>query len=276
MSEISCSRLVLDEIIEDLPVGSLISPRNITTEYILQYVRAQSNSYGSNVEALYRLMDNQVEALEFHVIVAFGSPSLKKWQRSLSRSMILTCTPELCLWSSIRSGLLQAKSQGWFRCRKLWKSAPGNHDIPDFMKCWQLADFVKFRYFFARQKSIRSGLLQAKSQGWFRCRKLWKSTRSPKEELICCVLQFPVTAISRSDFSIPASFWVRKLVPFPTMPCTSRLESAGGITGTNMCVCKRACNTTYYVRLVQSTPFGTQFSKKPSRVGGVHVIYQSE
>lgn len=61
------SRLVLDEIIEDLPVGSIISPRNITTEYILQYVRAQSNSYGSNVEALYRLMDNQVEALEFHV-----------------------------------------------------------------------------------------------------------------------------------------------------------------------------------------------------------------
>ena len=61
------SRLALNEIIDDLPIGSTISPKNITAEYILQYVRSQSNSYGSNVEALYRLMDNQVEALEFLV-----------------------------------------------------------------------------------------------------------------------------------------------------------------------------------------------------------------
>ncbi len=59
------NRLELDEIINDLPIGSIVSPKNITTEYILQYVRSQHNSYGSNVEALYRLMDNQVEALEF-------------------------------------------------------------------------------------------------------------------------------------------------------------------------------------------------------------------
>ena len=59
------NRLELDEIINDLPIGSILSPKNITTEYILQYVRSQNNSYGSNVEALYRLMDNQVEALEF-------------------------------------------------------------------------------------------------------------------------------------------------------------------------------------------------------------------
>ncbi len=61
------NRLELDEIINDLPIGSILSPKNITTEYILQYVRSQNNSYGSNVEALYRLMDNQVEALEFLV-----------------------------------------------------------------------------------------------------------------------------------------------------------------------------------------------------------------
>jgi len=61
------NRLVLDEIIDDLPVGSIISPKHITAEHILQYARSQSNSYGSNVEALYRLMDNRVEALEFRV-----------------------------------------------------------------------------------------------------------------------------------------------------------------------------------------------------------------
>lgn len=61
------NRLALDEIIEDLPIGSVISPKHITTENILQYVRSQMNSYGSNVEALYQLMGGEVEALEFLV-----------------------------------------------------------------------------------------------------------------------------------------------------------------------------------------------------------------
>ncbi len=61
------SKMAQDEIIEELPIGSIISARNTTTEYILKYVRSMTNAYGSNVAALYRLMDNRVEALEFHV-----------------------------------------------------------------------------------------------------------------------------------------------------------------------------------------------------------------
>ena len=61
------NKMAQDDIIEDLPLGSVISTRHTTTEYILQYIRSQINSYGSNVEALYRLVENRVEALEFHV-----------------------------------------------------------------------------------------------------------------------------------------------------------------------------------------------------------------
>ena len=61
------SKMARDEIIEELPIGSIISARNTTTEYILKYIRSLTGSYGSNVEALYRLMDNHVEALEFHI-----------------------------------------------------------------------------------------------------------------------------------------------------------------------------------------------------------------
>ena len=61
------SKMAQDEIIEELPIGSIISARNTTTEYILKYIRSLTSSYGSNVESLYRLMDNQVEALEFHI-----------------------------------------------------------------------------------------------------------------------------------------------------------------------------------------------------------------
>lgn len=54
-----------DSIIETLDIGSVIHPKRITAEYILQYVRAMQNSIGSNVETLYHLANERVEALEF-------------------------------------------------------------------------------------------------------------------------------------------------------------------------------------------------------------------
>lgn len=61
------NRLSFVEVLSDLPIGSCVTPKDITAEYIIRYVRSMQNSYGSNVETLYRMVDNQVEALEFHV-----------------------------------------------------------------------------------------------------------------------------------------------------------------------------------------------------------------
>ena len=85
------NRLELDEIISDLPIGSILSPKNITTEYILQYVRSQSNSYGSNVEALYRLMDNQVEALEFLVKEDCEVTDVPFINLNLKKNLLICC-----------------------------------------------------------------------------------------------------------------------------------------------------------------------------------------
>ena len=60
-------RVNYDQIIKNLEIGSVLYPKNITSEYILRYVRAMQNSIGSNVETLYRLIENKVEALEFLV-----------------------------------------------------------------------------------------------------------------------------------------------------------------------------------------------------------------
>lgn len=54
-------------IINTLDLDTVVYPKYTTAEHIIQYVRAMSNSIGSNVETLYRLMDNKVEALEFAV-----------------------------------------------------------------------------------------------------------------------------------------------------------------------------------------------------------------
>ncbi len=59
------NRNTFDTIIGALNIGSLIYPKHITSETILQYVRAMQNSIGSNVETLYRLVDGNAEALEF-------------------------------------------------------------------------------------------------------------------------------------------------------------------------------------------------------------------
>lgn len=60
-------RIAFDEIIEGLDMGSVVYPRYITAEYIIKYVRAMNNSLGSNIETLYRLNDNRVEAMEFRI-----------------------------------------------------------------------------------------------------------------------------------------------------------------------------------------------------------------
>ena len=54
-------------ILDNFDIGSVVSPRNLTTELIIKYVRCMQNSIGSAVEAVYRMVDNKVEALEFSV-----------------------------------------------------------------------------------------------------------------------------------------------------------------------------------------------------------------
>lgn len=48
-------------------VDSLVSTGAVTTELIVQYVRAMQNSQATNVRTLHRLVGGKVEALEFGV-----------------------------------------------------------------------------------------------------------------------------------------------------------------------------------------------------------------
>src|SRR5699024_9109902 len=48
------NRLQLNEVIHNLDLDSVVYPRYLTSEKILQYVRATQNSLDSNIETLYR------------------------------------------------------------------------------------------------------------------------------------------------------------------------------------------------------------------------------
>lgn len=79
-----------DTIIDTLDIGSLIHPKHITAESILQYVRAMQNSIGSNVETLYRLADGRAEALEF-IIKESGDVTGIPLQELELKSHLLIC-----------------------------------------------------------------------------------------------------------------------------------------------------------------------------------------
>ena len=68
------NRLSNNDIISNFDLGSVITPKNISTDLVVSYVRALQNSIGSNVETLYKLLDNKVEALEFKI--SKGAPVL--------------------------------------------------------------------------------------------------------------------------------------------------------------------------------------------------------
>ncbi|MCR4728030.1 MAG: Trk system potassium transporter TrkA [Lachnospiraceae bacterium] len=60
-------RSAYDDIIYDMNIGSIINPKLITSENVVKYVRAMSNSTSSNMEALYQLNSGKAEAMEFTV-----------------------------------------------------------------------------------------------------------------------------------------------------------------------------------------------------------------
>ena len=84
-------RISYDEIIESLGVGSVIYPKYITAEEIIKYVRAMKNSIGSNVETLYRLNDNRVEALEFQIREDSPVVGIPLKELNLKKNMIIGC-----------------------------------------------------------------------------------------------------------------------------------------------------------------------------------------
>lgn len=61
------SRISMIDLVGEENLGSIISPKEITANQVLSYVRAMENSGASNVETLYRIVDGTVEALEFVV-----------------------------------------------------------------------------------------------------------------------------------------------------------------------------------------------------------------
>lgn len=61
------NRIEIDEVVNELDLDTIIYPKNLTSDSIVRYVRAMKNTIGSNVETLYMVIKDKVEASEFIV-----------------------------------------------------------------------------------------------------------------------------------------------------------------------------------------------------------------
>ncbi len=86
------SNLTFGDVINEIPIGSIVSPKDLTAEHIISFVRSLNNTEkGSNVETVYKLMNNRVEALEFLIREDSAVTNTKLMDLKL-RDNVLVCS----------------------------------------------------------------------------------------------------------------------------------------------------------------------------------------
>ena len=85
------NRTSFEDVVNSLNLGSVINPKLLTADLILQYVRAMQNSLGSNVETLYRIADDQAEALEFRVGQDAPMVGIPLEKLTLKKNLLVAC-----------------------------------------------------------------------------------------------------------------------------------------------------------------------------------------
>lgn len=84
------NRITFKNVINTLNLGSVIYPKYITSEAIIAYVRAKKDSMDSNIETLYHLFDQRVEALEFRVSVKSAVTGIPLKDLNLKKNLLIS------------------------------------------------------------------------------------------------------------------------------------------------------------------------------------------
>ncbi len=74
---------------KNLGLDTIVSPRKTVADVLVGYARALRNSLGSNIETLYRLMDDRIEATEFKVTSDFPSINVPLKEMNLKENILI-------------------------------------------------------------------------------------------------------------------------------------------------------------------------------------------
>ena len=85
------NHIAFNDIIGGLDIGSVIYPKYLTANKIIKYVRGAQNSMGSNVETLYKILNNQAEALEFSIRQESAVTQTPLMDLNLKSDLLICC-----------------------------------------------------------------------------------------------------------------------------------------------------------------------------------------
>lgn len=85
------NRLEFDDVLDSLNVGSIVYPKYMVCDFVIQYVRALRNGAGNNLKTMYRILDDRVEALEFTVDAESGATAAPLMQLKLKPNQLICC-----------------------------------------------------------------------------------------------------------------------------------------------------------------------------------------
>ena len=85
------NRIGFTHVVDGLGLGSVVYPKHIVAEAIMAYVRARANTVGSNVETLYHLFENRVEAVEFHIRADAPVLNIPLMKMKLKDDLLIAC-----------------------------------------------------------------------------------------------------------------------------------------------------------------------------------------
>lgn len=85
------NRINFNSVLDGLELGSLIHPKYLTSDRVLQYTRAAQNTIGSNVETLYHILNSKAEALEFKIRENSPVVGVPLKDLSLKKNLLIGC-----------------------------------------------------------------------------------------------------------------------------------------------------------------------------------------
>lgn len=85
------NRQSLIDIVNDINIESVVSPKSVTADSILRYVRAMQNSFMSNIETLHQVVHGKVEALEFCITADTEIVGIPLKDMELKKNILVAC-----------------------------------------------------------------------------------------------------------------------------------------------------------------------------------------
>lgn len=83
--------LTFDRIISKLDAGSVVYPKFITADHILQHIRALQNEFGNQVETFVHILDNRAEAIEFSIRADSKVVGIPLKDLTLKKDLLICC-----------------------------------------------------------------------------------------------------------------------------------------------------------------------------------------